>query len=664
MKKDLHDIINAMTPEEKIGQLNLVSFNENTEDEVRRGRAGAVLNANRREDIERLQRAARESRLGIPLLVGADVIHGFYTTFPVPLAEASSFNLGLIEKAAEYAAREAAAEGINWIYAPILDLPNDPRWGRIMESAGEDPLLIGLTAAARVRGIQRNNVAACLKHYIGYGKVEAGIDYQVTDFSEHRLRTYYLPPYRMAIEAGAMSVMSAFTTYDALPITASPYIMNDILRRELGFDGVVVSDWDCLKHLFNYKVAGEGWEAAETGVRRAIDIDMHSRVYDKYLLEAMRRDAGLARLVDEAVLRVLKLKEKIGLFAGKRNPAQAPMDIGELAEEIAAEAIILLKNDKRVLPLDRRARLLVVGPFNDDGDIHLGAWSALGRPERTVTTKAGIKALFPKSEFFAVPKNAAETDFKALKMKAAESDALLLCLGESRSLSGENNNRASLDLPGGQDALADFLARENIPFIAYVTAGRPLAIANLCEKAGALLWSFHLGHKAGVALAKVLAGVANPSAKTTVTFPRSLGQVPIYYNRLPCGRPDIARYMDEELEPLFPFGYGLSYSEFRYRRPKASYEAARQTITVSGRIENTSALAGKEVIQVYLTPLKTSVLLPEKSLIGFEKILVPPKATVNYKINCPIERGLYHDEIALLVGTSSRTGEILRVKLE
>ncbi|MGB4015607.1 MAG: glycoside hydrolase family 3 N-terminal domain-containing protein, partial [Bacilli bacterium] len=445
MKKDLHDIINAMTPEEKIGQLNLVSFNENTEDEVRRGRAGAVLNANRREDIERLQRAARESRLGIPLLVGADVIHGFYTTFPVPLAEASSFNLGLIEKAAEYAAREAAAEGINWIYAPILDLPNDPRWGRIMESAGEDPLLIGLTAAARVRGIQRNNVAACLKHYIGYGKVEAGIDYQVTDFSEHRLRTYYLPPYRMAIEAGAMSVMSAFTTYDALPITASPYIMNDILRRELGFDGVVVSDWDCLKHLFNYKVAGEGWEAAETGVRRAIDIDMHSRVYDKYLLEAMRRDAGLARLVDEAVLRVLKLKEKIGLFAGKRNPAQAPVDIGELAEEIAAEAIILLKNDKRVLPLDRRARLLVVGPFNDDGDIHLGAWSALGRPERTVTTKAGIKALFPESEFFDVPKNAAETDFKALKMKAAEADVLLLCLGEPRRLSGENNNRASLD---------------------------------------------------------------------------------------------------------------------------------------------------------------------------------------------------------------------------
>lgn len=665
MSINIQELLHAMTPEEKVGQLNLISFNERTEEEVRRGRVGAVINANNRDDIERLQEAARSSRLGIPLLVGADVIHGFHTTFPVPLAEASSFNLDLIEETARYGAREAAAEGINWIFAPILDLPNDPRWGRIMESAGEDPLLIGLTAACRVRGIQKGgNVAACLKHYIGYGKVEAGIDYQVTDFSEHKLRTYFLPPWRMAISAGAMSVMSAFTTYNGLPIIASPFIMNEILRRELGFDGVVISDWDSLNHPFNFKIAGEGWEAATIGLKRTIDVDLHGRIYDKYLLEAARREPELERLIDEAVLRVLALKEKIGLFSEKKEILPVPDDGGELAEKMAAEAIILLKNERGILPLDRNAKLLVVGPFNDDGDIHLGAWAALGRPERTVTISAGIKAYFPNSEFFAVPADVSKTDFSALKRHAAAADIVLLCLGEPRHLSGENNNRASLDLPGNQELLADFLASEGIAFISYVMAGRPLVITNLTAQAQGLLWSFHLGHKAGIALARVLAGEENPSAKTPVTFPRSLGQVPVYYNRLPCGRPDITRYLDEQLTPLYPFGYGLSYSEFMLRQPRATYDPNIGSIIVTGRIANLSARPGKEVIQVYLSPTKTTVLLPEKALIGFTKISVAPGETVGYRIVCPVERNLYEGEVELLIGTSSQTGTVLHIKLD
>ena len=666
MKNKIKELLNMMTLQEKIGQLNLVSYNDKTEEEVKSGLVGAVINSNNRDDIFRLQKAAGESRLKIPLLIGADVIHGFRTIFPVPLAESCSFNLDLIEAAATWSARAAAQEGINWIYAPILDLTNDPRWGRINESSGEDPFLIGMMAARRIRGIQRDGtVGACCKHYIGYGKVESGVDYLTTDFSEHTLRTYFLPAYRAAVAAGALSMMSAFTTYNALPITASRTILNEILRQELGFNGVLVTDWDSLEHLFNYRLVDEGTEAAAIGIRCGIDIDMHSRIYQKYLPETVKRQPELLGLIDDAVLRVLKLKAKLGLFNQKSCPGKKDFSviINEYAECLAVESIILLKNENKCLPLNPNTKLLVVGHFNNDGDIHLGAWSALGRPEETVTVEAGIRARFPNSEFFATPKNTGNTDFNALKQKAEAAEMVLLNLGEPRYLSGENNNRSTLDLPDNQDLLAEFLANENIPFIAYVAAGRPLAITGLANKALALLWSFHLGHQAGSALAKILAGIENPSAKTTVTFPRSLGQIPIYYNRLFCGRPELIHYLDEEITPLYPFGYGLSYSEFYYHLPEVSFNKDKQIVTVEGWIENVSDLPGKEVIQVYLLPQKTSVLCPVKSLIGFKKVEVAPHQSVSYQINCPINNKFYGDLVNIMVGPSSQLGKIIKLKL-
>lgn len=661
----IKQLLNKMTLTEKIGQLTLASFNRRTEEEASKGLIGAVINANCRDEINRLQAAAAASRLKIPLLVGADVIHGFKTIFPVPLAEACSFNLDLIEKTARYSTQEAVAIGINWIYAPILDVTNDPRWGRINESSGEDPFLVGAITKRRIHGIQEDGkVAACCKHYIGYGKVEAGVDYFPTDYSEHTLRTYFLPPYKKAVAAGVLSIMSAFTTYNGIPITASRYLLNDILRRELGFEGVLVTDWDCLKHLFDYRFAA-GAEAATLGIRRTIDVDMHSRIYQKYLPEAIKCDPKLIPYIDAAVRRVLELKEKLGLFASKRSFYR--IDRNETtqkhAERSALESLILFKNKNKILPLAPQTKLLVVGPFNNDGDIHLGAWSALGKPDKTVTIKTGIKTYFPESSFFDTPEDIRKTDFISLKQKAQAADTVLLNLGEPRYLSGENNNRADIDLPNYQDLLVDFLVAEKIPFIAYVTAGRPLVIVKIAAEAEALLWSFHLGHMAGIALAKILAGIENPSAKTVVTFPRALGQIPIYYNRLPCGRPDLIRYLDEELTPLYPFGYGLSYSEFIYRRIKVDYDKTKQTVIVEGIIENVSAIPGKETIQVYLLPRKTNELRPMISLIGFKKVTLAKLQSIHFHIECPITSVHYGTEIDIMVGSSSQSGKIINLRL-
>ncbi len=655
---NLQKMIKKMSISEKIGQLNLVSYREELLEPVRRGEVGAVLNIRDADAIKKLQEAALLSPHKIPLLIGDDVIHGFSTTFPVPLSEACSFNPDLMEASSFYSMLEAREAGINWIFAPMLDLTNDPRWGRIMETGGEDPYLNSIMAKSRVKGFQKEGdgriTAACAKHYLGYGAVEAGLDYATSDFSETKMRNYYLPPFKAAIEAGVMSVMSAFTTFNNLPVTMNHYLLNDVLRKECGFGGPVVSDWQAIKQLMNFKIASSEKEAANLAIEAGIDIDLHGRVYSKYLEELLIEKPELIDLIDQAVYRILNMKVQMGLFSDpfpKRNPVSTE-EIRKQARKSADESIILFKNEDKILPLAKDANILVTGLFLNDRDIHLGAWSCNGRAENVVNIREGIEKRFEKADFYEIL-DIGKTNWEELKRQALNKDYIIVVLGEPRYLSGENNCRLSLNLPLNQEALIDFLSDLNIPLIGIISSGRPLIIENVEKKVKALLWNFHLGCEAGNSLAACLLGEVNPSAKTAVTFPKKFGQIPIYYNRYPYGRPDIVRYMDGDLDPLYPFGYGLSYSEFTYHDFNPILKGNK--LFIEFEIENISEFDGKEVVQIYVIPEVIKSLVPEKQLIAFKKtnLKAKSKACINMEIDLDLSN--YRSGITIMVGSSSKS---------
>lgn len=666
----IDDLLSRMTLDEKVGQLVQYSgFTEDRAAAIREGRIGSLLNVVGAEHANRVQRiAVEESRLGIPLLFGLDVIHGYRTIFPIPLATASSWDPALVTSIEAIAAREARASGVHWTFAPMIDVARDPRWGRITEGAGEDPYLGAAMAAARVRGFQGDNVAApdrilaCLKHYVAYGAAVAGRDYNSVDLSERALREIYLPPYKAGVDAGAATLMSAFNLLNGVPATANTFTINRILRGEWGFDGFIVSDWNSIGELISHGYAADAREAARLAMEATIDMDMMGDVYAGQLADLVRANVVPEAAVDSSVRRVLRAKFSLGLFD---NPYADPStetavilrdDHVAAARDAARKSMVLLKNEGGLLPLSRAVRsIALIGPLANDRDDLLGSWHAMGRAEDVVTVLAGVRGRAGGTTTVTHAPGATVTGmeregFAQAVAIARNADVAIVVVGEREFETGEAASRASLDLPGVQQQLIEAVHATGTPVVAVLMSGRPFAIPWLAEHVPAILQAWHPGSQGGNAVADVLWGDFNPSGKLAVSFPRSVGQVPIYYNRDVTGRPPTAekftsKYLDLPNTPLFPFGHGLSYTTFEYGDLVLSGDtiAADGTISVSATVTNTGDVAGAEVVQLYIRDLVASVVRPVKELKGFTRVSLEPgeRQTVQFTLG-PRELGLYN----------------------
>ena len=664
-----------MTVEEKLGQLNQPpGVGNNTgpaamagnEDQIRRGEIGSYLGTQGAALTCRLQKiAVEESRLGIPLLFGYDVIHGHRTVFPVPLAESSSFDPEEVQHAARVAAVEAAAHGIHWTYAPMVDIARDPRWGRIVEGAGEDPYLGSVLAAARVRGFQGDDlrkpdaVLATAKHFVAYGAAEAGRDYNVADISERTLHEVYLPPFKAAIDAGAQSIMASFNEIAGVPMHAHRPLIQDLLRKEWGWDGLLVSDYTGVMELMPHGVAANREQAGALGLRAGVDVDMVSQIYVKDLPAAVKAGRVPMAEVDASVRRVLNAKYRLGLFddpyrsctpdgARERALTLTP-EHRAAARRMAQKSMVLLENENNVLPLSKSVRTLaVIGPLADHRRAMLGNWAVAGREEDAITPLEGLKAALGDKTRLIVAKGADidsqdTTGFADAVAAAKQADAVVMLLGEHPDMSAEANNRTSLDLPGVQEQLALAVAATGKPVAVVLLNGRPLSIGAVQEKVPAILEAWFPGVEGGNAIADVLFGDVAPSGKLPITFPRNVGQVPIYYAHRNTGRPPSAsleftsKYLDVPWTPLYVFGHGLGYTTYRYdaptvaRRRLGTDDLAQQ---VSVRVTNTGARAGVEVVQLYLRDDVASVTRPVRELRGFQRVSLQPgqSRTVTFEL--------------------------------
>lgn len=643
-------LLAQMTPEEKIGQLNQPNASPDLDQAmIRQGKIGSLLNASgaltgqgfsdsgNAEISNHLQRLAMESRLKIPLIFGRDVIHGFRTVFPIPLGQAATFNPEAVEQAATVAAREASANGIKWTFAPMLDIARDPRWGRVAEGSGEDAHLGSLMGAAAVRGFQGADMAtpdrlvACAKHYVGYGASEGGRDYDSGEISEPTLRDVYLPPFRAAVDAGVGTVMSAFIDLNGVPATANRRLLTDVLRGEWGFDGFVVSDWESVRELIPHGVAEDDAHAARLALHAGVDMDMVCGVYLNTLHESLNRGQISMAEVDEAVRRILRIKHRAGLFDQPfTDPERAGRDIlrpeaRALAREVARQSMVLLKNDKNLLPLQGFRRILFAGSFVRARAELFGTWTADGRQSDVTPLDEALRQTAPNGTelWFA------ETPDLALHL-AHQVDAVVLLVGEHPARSGENCNVADLSLPPGQAEFVEMMAGIGKPLALVVFAGRPLAITRQVAQADAVLYAWHPGLEGGAALGDLLFGHAAPSGRLPITLPRVTGQVPVYYNRKNSGRPISpdgffrTRYLDTQTAPLFPFGYGLSYTHFAYADLSLSGETLRGSLTVSATISNQGPRAGVEVVQFYVRDVVGSLTRPVRELKGFQRVALQP----------------------------------------
>lgn len=624
-------------------------------EKVRTGSLGVIFSADTRI-TNQLQRAAvEESRLHIPLLVGHDVIHGLRTVFPIPLAEACTWNPDLLEQASAAAAEEAAATGINWIYAPMVDISRDPRWGRIAEGAGEDVYLGKRMAEARVRGFQTARlpngwrISACPKHYVGYGAAEAGRDYNTVDISERTLRDVYLPPFKAAFDAGAGSTMSSFNEISGIPGTCNPFLLRSILRDEWGWQGVVVSDFNAIGELIQHGVVKDLRQAACQSILAGVDIDMGSGAYALHLVELVQDGSVPVSVVDEAVRRVLHLKVALGLFdnpcVDESLSSQVILkpDFRALAMEVARQSMVLLKNQNNVLPLQKdHQRVALVGPLAQNRTDLLGAWAIAGQSGDVETVLEGMLQHIEEAgmvyEQGCSLEGSEAPDFSAAVTAAQNADVVVLVVGEGAGMSGEAHSRAHLNLPGRQLELVNALAATGKPLVAVLMCGRPLVVPELVNQVDALLVAWHGGIRAGRAVADLLFGAANPSGKLTASWPRAEGQIPVYYAHKSTGRPAEgsgttqfhkpfrSTYLDEPNAPLFSFGEGLSYTTFEYsqlqvRTPVVSRE---RRLEVSAAIKNTGNRAGVEIAQLYVRDLTGSVTRPMKELKGFQRIALEP----------------------------------------
>ena len=675
-------LLARMTLAEKLGQLNQLSGAGDPtgpggrgvrREQIRRGEIGSFLNVTGADTTRALQRiAVEEARLHIPLLFALDVIHGLRTIFPVPLAEASSWDPPAVERAAHVAAVEAAGHGIAWTFAPMVDVARDARWGRIVEGSGEDPYLGSALAAARVRGFQGSSlrahdaIAATAKHFAAYGAAEAGRDYNIAEVPERTLRDVYLPPFHAAVCAGAATLMASFNEIAGVPSHANKWLVTDVLRGEWGFDGVVVSDWTGVAELINHGVAADRAAAGRLALAAGIDVDMVSEIYGTDLPPVVGDGGGRvpAALLDESVRRVLRLKYRLGLFDDPygRHDAQRERAVTltpehrAAARALAQRSIVMLKNDGNVLPLRKDlGTLAVIGPLAADSGAALGNWTALGRRTDAVPALDGIRRAVSARTTVLYARGSGvaggdTTGFGDAVAAARRADAVVLVIGETPDMSAEAASRAAIDLPGMQQQLVDAVRAAGKPTVAVLMNGRPLAISRLQETVPAIIESWFLGVEAGNALADVLFGDVAPSGKLPVTFPRVVGQVPIYYAHKNTGRPSspqkyTSNYIDVPWTPLYPFGFGLTYTTFTYGTPRLSATriSARDTLRVEVEVRNSGQRAGDEVVQLYVQDIVGSVTRPLKELRRFERVSLQAGETKTVRFSLDVRDLAFYD---------------------
>ncbi|MBK8193867.1 MAG: beta-glucosidase BglX [Lewinellaceae bacterium] len=655
-------LLDKMTLEEKIGQLTLYTtdwgstgptIREGYKNDIRSGACGNLFNSHTVGFVRELQRVAvEETRLKIPLLFGFDVIHGYKTIFPIPLGEAASWDMEVVERAARVAAIEATAAGLNWTYAPMVDISRDPRWGRVMEGAGEDTYLGSRIAEARVRGFQGKKLGdpdamlACVKHFAGYGASFGGRDYNTVDMSERYFRNYFLPPYEAAVRAGAATVMTSFNDYDGIPATGNKFLLTDILRKEWGFRGFVVTDYTSINEMVNHGVAADEKGAGELAINAGVDMDMQGAVYQRFLAQSVKDKKVSMLQIDEAVRRVLRLKFELGLFEdpykfcdeNRQNAQLLSAEHRAAARDVARKSIVLLKNNQDVLPLKKSAKIALIGPLGDNKSELIGNWNGAGNADDCVSLLEGLRNAGASATFARgceVEGGMSKDDLAAAVALAAGADVVVVAVGEKAMMSGEAASRAEIGLPGAQSALVLELVKTGKPVVVVLMNGRPLAIPEIADNAGAILETWWLGTEAGNAIADVLFGDYNPSAKLPMSFPRSVGQVPVFYNEKSTGRPYdpnskwTSKYIDMSNSPQWPFGFGLSYTTFQYSEPKPDKTTYKkgERLRVAVTVTNTGKRAGEEVAQLYLRDMVGSVTRPVKELKGFQKIMLEAGAS-------------------------------------
>lgn len=701
-EKKIDDLLSRMTLHEKIGQMNQLSGGDWLTEAAEKGEVGSILNCVDPAEINRIQKAAVErSRLGIPILVSRDVIHGFKTIFPIPLGLAATFDPELVESGARVAAVEAASCGVRWTFSPMLDISRDPRWGRIAESSGEDPYLDAVMGAAMVRGYQGNgdstSIAACLKHFVGYGATEGGRDYNTVELSERTLRNVYFPAFQAGVDAGAMTLMTSFNTIDGVPSTGNKWLLQDVLRGEWGFDGMIVTDWNSSGEMIMHGFAKDLKDATDLAVNAGVEMDMMSYGYISFIEELVKEKKISEKQIDDAVRDILRLKFRLGLFdkpyvkeEGSGDVLYAPPHL-EAAKQSAIESAILLKNDN-ALPLKNVKTLLVTGPLADAPYEQMGTWAFDGDETHSVTPLAALKkdynVIYEPGTAFSRDRSTA--GIAKAKAAASRADAIVVFAGEEAILSGEAHCLSDLNLQGAQSELIAAMRQTGKKVIVVVMAGRPLTIGRDLENCDAMLYSFHPGTMGGEAIADLLSGKAVPSGKTPVTFLKTVGQAPMYYNHLNTGRPNTGTetllmdlplkagqtsngctsyYLDSGYGPLFPFGYGLSYTTFEYSDialDSREYTAA-DTIKVKVTLKNSGEYTGTEVAQLYVRDLVGSIARPVKELKGFQRVALnageskvvdfslPVSALAFWNINNEyiVEPG----DFQLWVATDSASGE-------
>ncbi|HXE80400.1 MAG TPA: beta-glucosidase BglX [Vicinamibacterales bacterium] len=678
-ERKIDELLAQMSLDEKIGQMNQASSTfdvtgpppteaaqKQLYEHLGSGRLGSMLNVVGAEATRKAQQLAVEgSRHRIPLLFGLDVIHGYKTMFPIPLAEAASWDLEAIERSARIAATEASAAGIHWTFAPMVDVSRDARWGRVMEGSGEDPYLGAQIAAARVRGFQGTNlaaldtIAACVKHYAAYGFAEAGRDYNTVDLSENTLQNLVLPPFRAAVDAGAATVMNSFNEIGGIPATGSSYLQREVLKRDWGFQGFVVSDWGSIGEMVAHGFAADLRDAARAAITAGSDMDMESRAYIAHLADLVKSGAVDVRLIDEAVRRILRVKFALGLFddpyrysdpAREARTLLAPEHLAA-ARDVARKSIVLLRNERNLLPLSKSVRsIAVIGPLANDKDTPLGSWRAQAEPNSAVSVLEGIQAAVSpdtKVEYavgaplvvgeraFHLPLKYNTTDrsgFPAAVAAAKAADVVVMALGEDSFQSGEGRSQVDIGLKGLQEELLRAVFAVNRNVVVVLMNGRPLVLTWMAEHVPAIVEAWHLGSQAGHAIADVLFGDYNPSGKLPMSFPRHVGQLPMSYNHKSTGRPGPSdtvfwsQYTDSPNSPLYPFGFGLSYTTFTYDRLRLSAnELARDgRLDVTVTLTNSGRRAGVEVVQLYIRDLVASTTRPVKELKGFQRVELKP----------------------------------------
>lgn len=696
----INALIRKMTIEEKAGQLTQMGLTPESLELARQGRAGSFLGVLGAKQTNDVQHAVMEhSRLKIPLIFGYDVIHGYRTVFPVPLASAGSFDMPLLEQAERIAAKEATASGVKWVFAPMVDIARDPRWGRIVEGSGEDPYLGSQVAAAKVRGFQGKSMAdpdsvvACAKHYVAYGAVEGGRDYNTVDISERLLREVYLPPFHAAVNAGAGTLMSAFNDLNGIPGVANHHTLTDILRNEWHFDGFVVSDWGAVHELLAHGTAADDSQAALEALKAGVDMDMVDNAY-RNIPELVKSGKLPMSVVDEAVRRVLRVKFRAGLFdhpyadpAREATDLLAPESLAT-ARQLAQESMVLLENKGDLLPLKKEQTVAVIGPLADDKASQLGPWAGDGRAKDAVTPLEGIAAKIGKEHVVyakgvdippfehgvgagvVAPAPPSATGVVGQESgrpaniddaveAARKADVALVFVGELAGMTGEASSRATLDLPGDQRKLIDAVVATGKPVILVLESGRPLDISWAPAQVSAILQAWFPGVQAGNAIADVLFGDVSPSGRLAVSWPRSVGQIPVYYNHNNTGRPSApdrwhTGYLDMSREPLYPFGYGLSYTKFTYRNLKASVETSGAShagvLHVTAAIENSGNRKATEVVQLYVHDRVAPTSRPVRELKGFERVPLSPgeSKTVSFDVN-EKDLGSYDPEMRWMV---------------